>query len=211
MDVLAQLVPLLVEEVLQVDIEVDIFLQLQRVLGDGLRLSQADGAVGPVQPALHLEVLLDRHVQGVVGQPALVLLQEGLHLFVVPAVAVFKSGAQDGKAAFVDLAVVHIAGVAAPVDALQIAPGQQVIFHQQIQVDEIGVSGEGGEALVGAVALAGGAQGQQLPVLLAGSVEKVSESVGLFSQGADAVVGGQGRDGHEDTAAAIHKHHSFLN
>ena len=57
---------------------------------------------------------------------------------------------------------------AAEVGAFALLPGQHAFLHQCVQVDEVGVAGEGGKGLVGAVTVAGGADGQDLPVFLAG-------------------------------------------
>ena len=56
----------------------------------------------------------------------------------------------------------------------------------------IAVAGKGGVALVGAVAKAGGAQGQHLPAALMGGKEKVYPFAGRFAKAAHAVFGGQG-------------------
>ena len=47
---------------------------------------------------------------------------------------------------------------------------------------EIGVAGEGAERLVGAVAVAGGAQGHDLPVLLAGAGKPIHEGAGVRAE-----------------------------
>ena len=167
------------------------------------------GGVRPVQPALHAEAGLEGHVEGVVVQP-LVLAAKGLHRRPVPGIAGLEGLAQQSEAGGVDPAVVHIAALAAPVLRLQLRGGEEAVLRQEIQVNEVGVAGKGGEALVGAVAIAGGAQGQQLPVLLAGGPEEIGKGVGLPSQGADAVGGGEGGDMHEDTAVAVHSPSLFL-
>ena len=85
---------------------------------------------------------------------------------------------QHSEAGLVDLPVVHITGVCTPVDLLQSGTAEQPILHQQIQVDEVGIAGKGREALVGAVAVAGGPQRKDLPAGLAGLFQLVGEAVG---------------------------------
>ena len=42
--------------------------------------------------------------------------------------------------------------------------GKYPLIHQSFQTDEVGISGEGGKGLIGRVAIAGGADGQDLPI-----------------------------------------------
>ena len=100
-------------------------------------------------------------------------------------------------------------GVIAPVEGLDVFLCEEPVFDEELEVDEVGVAGEGRETRVGAVAEAGRAEGQDLPVLLAGFFQKVRKSERLFAEGPDAVLRGQGRDGKQDTAATFHDTFSF--
>lgn len=51
----------------------------------------------------------------------------------------------------------------------------EVIFDEFFEVEEVGVACEGREALVGRVAVTGGADGAHLPVGEAAGVEEVDE------------------------------------
>ena len=196
-DIVPQKLPLGEEQELQVGEELHIVGQQRSVfLQNGLAFAQADVLVLPLRPCLHAEVPLAGHVQGVVRQPAPVLLHKGGHLVRVPLPAPLVGLVQQGEAAFVDLAVVHVAGVAAPVAFGAFGSFQQPILDKHIRVDEIGVAGVGGKALIGGVAVAGGVQGQHLPVGLTGCLQKIDEVIGRLAQGADAVGGGQGGDCH---------------
>ena len=207
-DVFPQGDPLAVEEELEVAVEIHILLELLGVARHCLRLSQPDVLVRPLQPALHAEVALYRHIQSIVGQP-LVFLPEGVHRLLVPGKALVESLAEDGEPGFIDLSVVHIPGLRAPVDGSELLRVQEPVLYQQVQINKVGVTGKGREALIGAVTVAGGAQRQKLPVLLTGGVEKIGKGVRLFAQGADAVRRGQGGDMQQDSAAAIHRDHPF--
>ena len=169
---------------------------------------QADVRLRPLEPALHAEMALEGHKKGVVIQP-LVLLGKTLHGLPVPGISGTERLVQHVKPGLVDLPIVHIARLIAPVDRLQLRTVQKAVLRQQLQVNEVGVSGKGGEALIGAVAVAGGPQGQQLPVFLACRVEKVRKGVGLPAQGTDAVPGGEGGNMQENTAMAVHKQSLF--
>ena len=81
---------------------------------------------------------------------------------------------------------------------------QQSVLYQHIQVDEIGIPGVGGKALIGGVAIAGGAQGQHLPAVLPGGVEKIGKVIGGLAQSPDAVRRRQGKYRHQNAAATIH-------
>lgn len=153
---------------------------------------------------------LYRHIESVVGEPG-ILLPEGVNCLLVPGKAFLKGLAEDGKPGRIDLSVIHIARLGAPVYTFQIITIQEAVFRQQVQINEVGVAGEGGKALIGAVAIAGGAQGQKLPVLLAGGMEEIGKGVGLPAQSADAIGGGKGGNREQDSAAAIHRDHPFCN
>ena len=144
------------------------------------------------------------HVQGVIRQPAAVLRLEGGHRLPVPDPAPVLGLLQHGEAAFVDLSVVHVPGFGAPVLALHLIPGQQPVLDQQLQVDEIRIARIGGKALIGGVAVAGGAQRQHLPAALPGGVEKIGKVIGGLAQSPDAVRRRQGKYRHQNAAATIH-------
>ena len=127
------------------------------------------------------------HKQGVILQPTAVLRPESGDLSRVPLPAPLLRQRQHFEAALVNLAVVHIAGLAAPLAAFDFPALQQAVGHQHIQVDEVGISGESREALIGGVPIAGGAKRQHLPVMLARLMEEISKIIGCFAQRADAV------------------------
>ena len=204
MDVFPQGVPLAEKQVLEVGIEGCVLGQVPAVALDRLRLAQADVLVRPVQPAFHAEMALYGHVKGVVVQPR-VFLAEGRHRRLVPGIPGAERLAQDGEPGLVNPAVVDGPGGVSPADVLQVPAGQQAVLRQQVQVDKVGIAGEGGKALIWAVAVAGGSQGQELPVFLSGGAEEVGEGVRLPAQGADAVRRGKGGNGQKDAAAAFHK------
>ena len=58
---------------------------------------------------------------------------------------------------------------------LQVRRGEEALVAQAVERDEEGVAGEGREALVRRVAVAGGAEGQDLPEALPGLREEVEE------------------------------------
>ena len=96
-------------------------------------------------------------------------------------------------------AVIHGGRVASPV-AADLVRREQAFLFQQVQVDEIGVARLGGQALIGRIAVAGGAQGQQLPPALAGFVQSVQKSPGRPAHSAYAIGRGQGKQGQQHAA-----------
>ena len=143
----------------------------------GLFVAQAVGLV-PLHPVLHAVGHFQSHVQGIILQPCLVAQGEGIVVIreVIAATVQALAGLAPGRiggaqhlvAAGVQGAVVHLLRVIAPGLCLELGCREQAFFLQGIKVDEVGVARKGGAALIGAVAVAGGAQGQQLPDLLPG-------------------------------------------
>ncbi len=74
---------------------------------------------------------------------------------------------------------------------LQVRLREVADLHQFFGADEHRVAGEGGERLVGRVGIAGGAQGEHLPVGLAGCRQEVYKPVGSMTQVADAEAAGE--------------------
>ena len=93
-------------------------------------------------------------------------------------------------------AVVHTSGVRAPIDCIDLLAREQPVLLQKVEVDEIRVARAGAEALIGAVAVAGRADGQDLPVALTGMVQEIGKVIGGFAQRADAIGRGQRRNVH---------------
>ena len=165
-DVVPQLIPLLVERVLYPGEEPHVRVQQRPVVLKAPRLSEPHVLVRPERPGHHAEMPLERHEEGVVRQPAGVLLAEACYLRGIPVPAARAGQAQDVEAVVVDLAVVHVHGVRAPVHGLDLGLFEQPVLDEQVEVYEIGVAREGGEGGVGRVAVARGAEGQELPGLL---------------------------------------------
>ena len=140
--------------------------------------------------------VLQGHEQGVVLQPVRLLGAEGGKLGPVLGQKAVAGPVEHRVAGLIHQPVVHILGVLPPVEGLKLRRLQQALLRQGVQVDEVGVAGEGGEGLIGGVAVAGGARREQLPAALAAGGQKVRKFPGLLSQRPDAVGGGQGEDGH---------------
>ena len=94
---------------------------------------------------------------------------------------------------------------------LQVGSGQQALLAQAVEGDEQRVARERREALVGRVAVAGGAEGEDLPEGLAGLRQEVQEGGRLVPQLTDAVGAGQRRGVEEDPGGSVsHRAYSIL-
>ena len=206
-DVAAELLPLLVEEVLQELVEAHVLVQFLAVVADALGVAQADALVLPLGPGAHAEGLLDRHVERIVLQPAAVFAHEVGKIGHAALLGVLKRDAQNVEAQVVDRGVVHALGVGAPVQIAIILFLEQSFFLKHVQVDHVGVARIGGEGLIGRVPIGGRADGQDLPIALARPLEEVRELVGRLADGADAVGGRQRRDGHQNAGRSVHPGH----
>ena len=152
---------------------------------------------------------LVRHEQGIVREPALICLHEGGHGLTIPLPAALKGLAQQVEALFIDAAVVHMAGVTAPLAPAALGLGQQTVGDEQLGVNVVGVTGVGGEALIGRISVAGRAKRQHLPVALTRRVEEIRKIVCRLPQRANPVGGGQGGDGHQNTTGTFHGNKSL--
>ncbi len=88
----------------------------------------------------------------------------------------------------------------------KVVRSQQVGLHQPLEADEVGVTREGAEALVGTVPIAGGAERHQLPQLLTGGLKEVDPAPRVWTQLPDAVRSWQGGGMEEDPGAAVEGH-----
>ncbi len=153
----------------------------------------------PAVPGIAAVAALQRHKEGVVRQPARLLLAEPAVLLPVPGQQPLHRQPQHRVAAPVQLAIVHPGGVVPPGDILVLLRQQQPLIGQVIQVDEVGVAGVGGKGLVGGIPIAGGPHRQHLPAGLPPQGQQVGKLPGGSAQGADAVGGGKGGNRHQDT------------
>ena len=88
----------------------------------------------------------------------------------------------------------------------QVAGVAGAALDQRVEADQQRIAGEGREALVGRVAVAGGAERQHLPEALAGVVQEVGEAMRFGAQLADAVGPGQRRRMQQDAAGSGKSH-----
>ena len=192
-------VPLLEEQVLNKAEEGDLVLQLTPGLPDGVGVPEFQLFL-PLVPGLAAEFVFQSHEQGKVREPAAVFFAEGLVSVVGGEPAI--GGPEHLQTVVVKQTEVRLLLGDVPADALQVLLRQKALLYQDIQVDEIVVAREGGAGLIGGIAEAGGRQGQDLPIALAGIFQKVYELICLFSHGAHAVAAGQAGDVHQNAAAS---------
>ena len=191
--------PLLEEQVLHEAEESDLVFQLAPGSPDGIGVPEFE-LIFPLVPRFSAELVLQRHEQGKIRQPAAVF---GAEDFVIrPGGEAGECRAQHLQAVVVQQAEVHLVLGDIPPDALQILLREQAIPHQGGQVDEVVVAREGGAGLIGGVAKAGGRQGQDLPGALAGFFQEIHKFVCLLSHGTNTIFTGQAGNVHQNTAGS---------
>ena len=193
----AQGLPLAEKFILQEILEADARLQLLPVgLHDGLQPHEQTH--GPGLPVPAPEMLLDGHKEGVILQPEAVVPDKFpvILRFCKTAVGNF----QEPDPLMVQQAKVHPVLAGAPAHLGRLFGQQKPLLHQRVQIDQIVVARKGGEGLVGAVAVARGIQGQNLPVALTGSHQKVHEIIGRLTHAANAIGPRQRGNVHQNTA-----------
>ena len=115
---------------------------------------------------------------------------------------------EERELAALDVVEVDVAAAAGEIgDAVAADPAP---VGEEFEADEVGIAGEGGGAGVGRVAVAGGAERQDLPDVLLGGGEEVEEVVGCGAEVADAAVGGQRGDVEQDAGGALEVHGSII-
>ena len=200
--------PLDAELVLHKLPEADLFLVCGSKGGQRSLVAAAVGRV-PLHPVLHLVGDLQRHVQGIVVQPVLVGKGKGVVVIGVVVGTAVQPGAlaapcgvglaQHRKAADIQSAVVHFQRIFTPAFRFEVCGGQQTFFFQRFQVHKIGVARKGRAALVGAVAVAGGAERQQLPDRLSCRRQEIHKLKCRLAKAADPVRAGQTGYRHQNT------------
>ena len=182
-----ELLPLLIEEVLQENVEIHVAAQLLTVLPDGLRAVRAYGLVRPLHPAHHAEARLYRHVQRIIFHPGIFPAElRRLRRKALPAA--LKRAPQYLETVVVYSAVVRALLILAPVYPLEVGAPEQSVRYQHIEVYEIRVAGKGRKRRIGAVPVARGAEREQLPVFLPGSLEKIYKFICALAHAAYAVL-----------------------
>ena len=197
-----QCVPLGIEEELHRLVVADLISQPCFCGGNDLRLAAAQG-VRPVSKASLPLFRFHSHKQGVVLQPEALRRAEG---FVSrgggsqqPVSGLF----QQYRALVVQRTVVNGAHRLRGGDLLG---GQIAICRQQTEINKVGVSGKGGKALVGAVAIAGRADGQDLPISLLCLGQKINECGRFTAQRTDTKRPRQAEHRHQNAACTHNVH-----
>ena len=188
--------PLGVEEKLHSLVVVDTPGKLCLGCGNGFRLTAAQ-RVRPVGKARLPLRGLHCHEQGIILQPEAVFAAEGFISGGRGGQQTIRCFFQDNGPLVVERTVID--GSDGPFRR-NLVSGQPAVRSQQAVINEIRVAGKGRKALVGAVAVAGGADGQDLPEGLLRLGQKIHECKGLFSQRTDAKGARQAENRHQNAA-----------
>ena len=164
--------------------------------GSGLAGAQV---IRPVTQACLSLFGLDGHEQGVIVQPEALCRAEVFVLHAGCSQQTVSGFLQHHRALLVEHAVVHRSNRNLSGNLIS---GQIALLVQDTEIDKVGVPGKGGKALVGAVTVAGGANGQDLPIGLLCTGQKIHERKGFFPQRADAKGPRQTKNGHQNAACS---------
>jgi len=186
--------PLFEELILHVLVRLHLLRVVAARLVHGGRRATGD-VVFPRVPRRAAVRVLQRHEERVVVEPVRVLGAELQERFLLGVGGVVGEAhvrmPQDALLELDHLAEEHaIVGERPRVG--QLLRLQRVFGDQRLQVDQQRVAGEGAEALIRRIAVAGGPERQHLPQPDAGFGEEVHELAGIFAQVADAESAGQG-------------------
>ena len=158
-DVALERTPLPEEEKLNVGEQLHVPAQLRAVALERVGPVQPRAFVGPFGPGLHAEMPLERHEERVVRQPEGVFLHE----LAVGGVGLCQQtvcrAAQHLVTFFVQSTVVDGIGGGFPIDVLIFLGQKQTALGKLVEIDKIRVARKRREGLIGAVAVAGGADG----------------------------------------------------
>ena len=194
-----QLFPLPVEKILAEAVILDLFLQILPGLPQSIRIPALQRLL-PGIPGRAVVLCLQGHIKGVIPQPVAVFPKEAniglLHL---------KTGEcqpEDLIPVVINRFVIYLGRVVTPVKGIDFFLGDIFTLHEPVQIDKIGIAGKSRAGLVGRVTVAGGRKGQDLPVFLACSFQKIHKPVGFLAQSADSVGAGQRGNVHQNTTGA---------
>ena len=138
-----------------------------------------------------MELLLQGHEEGIVLEPILLALDELVKGPVGHPQEAFVSFVQNRPPVFIQNAIIHPVLLSAPGDRLHLLPAEKALIHQELQVNEVVISSKSGKGLIGGIPIACGAEGQDLPVLLPGLLQKIHKAVGRLSHSSNPIGAGQ--------------------
>ena len=99
--------------------------------------------------------LLQRHEQAVIFQPIGIFQHKTV--VIRRFFKAVKGQPQNLGAVFIERAEIHTSGIVAPLDGLGLLPQQKTLVDQGVQIDQVGIAGEGRKGLIGGIAVARGA------------------------------------------------------
>src|SRR5205085_12619640 len=163
----------------------------------------------PLVPSCTVAHIFHRAKERVVVKPRGRLLTEGVKLaaqrWLARLFEVFEGAPEQFVFVFDDGAVLDALGRELRRFAYVLLT-EQALFDQFVGTDEQSVTGEGREALIRRIAVAGRPQRQHLPERLPRPDEKIYEGVGFWAEVADAIATGQRCRVQQNTARAREAH-----
>ena len=178
--ILLEAAPLGSKHILEEAVETDLSAVCLLCLPECLRIPLSQ-LKRPFLKAFSIVCILDRHEQCIVRKPVLVLREEPLVLLCLVKAASPAGKLQDREAVCIELVVVDLRLVHLPeIDGIHLALLQKPFLNQSVQVNKIRISCKSREGLVGRVPVSGRTQREDLPVMLAGSLQLVNNLAGTL-------------------------------
>ena len=191
--------PLFMKQVLHKAVKPDGLLQRPAGFPQGIRIPVLQFFL-PGVPGFSPMGILQCHKQGKIRQPITALPGKRLQSLSVLKTVIGQT--QNLIPVVIQQAEVHPVLLPVPGNGLRLPFFQQSLFHQQFQIDQIGIAGERRAGLIGRVSETGRCQRQDLPLTLPGFFQKVHEGVGLLSHRAHPIRSGQTGYMHQYAAFA---------
>ena len=201
-DIILQLFPLLIKLKLQKLPVANLLPQKFLIPFYSLRFSEPDGLL-PFHPLFIAEMAFQSHVEGIIVQPVTVFSTECPVLLCLPVTASLIGFFQQRKAVIIDRVIFDLLLAVQPVAGVNLLLRQKLFLKKRVQINEVRISCKGRKRLIRAVPIAGGSQGQHLPVALSCPFQTVCKFIGALSKGADSIWSRKAGNGHKDARAPL--------
>ncbi len=185
---------------------------LRGCMGQRLRLAAAQ-RLGPLSPRSGVEFAAQHGVKSVVGQPNFLDAAKLLKLFPLSGKAgvarpsvekIARCLKEQWKLLLLNPVKIH--WPAATVEVCDAGALDPALVRKQFQADEQRITRKCRGSRIGRVAVAGGAEGENLPDVLPGAGEEGDKLMGGRSQVADAPIRGQGSYVQQNSGGAKKSH-----
>ena len=160
-----EIIPLLIEQELNILKHFHVFEEFFVPSGAGFRLMESYVFIRPLCPRAHVIVLLERHEKRVVREP-LFFHDESAERVPVPRDTPCGSFSQQSKSVLVQFAVVHLVRIVSEIGCISFLLCKKSVFDEDLKIHVIRISGKRRKALIRRISVTDRTYRQHLPVLL---------------------------------------------